>query len=616
MLSPRRKQMLILIIFLILTMFTMMMVFSAIVPKRELTENKFTTAQTTQTPKNKATPKTLSEKENEQETDYENENIDLRQEKDFGNPNGKESAEHNEQEFEKTSQQEKNEVEKKPETQPKTPIEIEPKTPIPKVPEAQKDFPLTIGVIPEHQDSFYFLLEAIRQKKIPRTGEGVELLQIDSHSSGLIPQDINFKIPKITAKNSLKSMIDIFQHLNHDDMIPTGQYMGLFSNKVNWIRSVWDFQKYELPIGEHKIKLGRRRKIDEDQSFLCYKIDNENQKKIFSTFLDSDVICKKPKFQQEMTWNVMSLDDSFSKLNKSNSLIINLDLDFFSTKDQVIDQIFHSRKIIQKYFDLLETFFVKDKLCFKDKLSDIISINKLLQELFLKVKIVDDNYLNTKNETLKLWCKGEEYARQEIKEISKIFDYLFRVGKSESLSILNFEHKFPSINCKVDGYFGVCESGHEPYHDSTKEEIQENLTKLIELLKLLENEPKLILISRSLNGYTPFHSFPFIEKTLLKELNKLYPKSKVKYFKSEKITTSDEKKYQVKYKPSTKELNDLKEIIQKFEIKKLKKTKVKKLKMMKLFLQFSKKKNYYLNQILFNPEIFSKYEKWLNSVHQ
>jgi hypothetical protein len=471
-----------------------------------------------------------------------------------------------------------------------------------------ENYPLTIGVVASHQNTFPFYKNAILQKRIPRDGNGLELLHIDSHSGGFISHEINFKIPKITEKNSIAAITEVFQHLDHDNFIPIGQYIGIFTQKVNWVRSSWPFQKYELPLGEHKIQLGSRRTPHDDIPFLCYKQFSKEEKSI-NRFIFADSKCPNTKKNTKLiNWNVFSLEEGVNKLNKSSQMIVDIDLDFFSTKDKVIDQIFNKREIIQKYFDLLESYFAGDKICLKDKLKDAIQINQLLNDLILKVSFLDDNFFQKRNETLKLWCQGEEYAKKQIIEISRVLDYFYKIGKAESISVLVFEHNFPSINCKIDNYFGICESGNEPYHDSSNEEIRENVKKVSELLRSLEKEPALILISRSLDGFTPRHSSSFIEQNLLEELKKVYPKSNVEYFGVQKA-----KELPKRYQPTKEILMTLSNKVQNYNLKTLKSVKVQKLKVMKLFLKYVHKKRMTLTELLFDAGTFMKYQTWLNS---
>jgi hypothetical protein len=586
--TPRRKQIFILLLFILFCVFTTTVMFSGIVPSSKNFPSK-QGGEPFQTGEVKKTPTETKQKvlENDQER--------YRQEE-----REHEQRLQEERELEQRLQEEHEQRIKDGKYEP----------PAAKIPEPLKDAPLTIGVVASHQNSFPFFKNAIRQNKIPRDGRGLELLHIDSHSGGFISHEINFKIPKITERNSIAAINEVFQHLDHDNFIPIGQYIGMFNTKVNWVRSSWPFQKYELPLGEHKIQLGSRRTAHEDLPFLCYKPFSKDEKSI-NRFIFEDSKCpRNNKNTKLINWNVFSLDEGIvsNKLNKSSQMIVDIDLDFFSTKDKVIDKLFNKREIIQKYFDLLESYFVGDKICLKDKLKDTIQINQLLNDLMLKVSFLDDNFFQKRNETLKLWCQGEEFAKKQIIEISRVLDYFYKIGKSESISVLVFEHNFPSINCKIDNYFGICETGNEPYHDSSNEEIRENVKKLSELLRSLEKEPALILISRSLDGFTPRHSSSFIEQNLLEELKSIYPKSSVEYFGVQKA-----KELPKRYSPTKEILLTLSNKIQNFNLKTLKSTKIQKLKVMKLFLKYVQKKKMTLSELLFDAGNYMKYQTWLNS---
>uniref|UniRef100_H2YZS5 Uncharacterized protein n=1 Tax=Ciona savignyi TaxID=51511 RepID=H2YZS5_CIOSA len=351
---------------------------------------------------------------------------------------------------------------------------------------------IPVHVVEYHNEVVEVIYRAIGSKHLPL--ENSALIHFDSHPDLGVPE--NFDARKIFDKTSLLNAISI------ENWILPAVFAGHFDSII-WIKPTWSNQLHE---GTHKFCVGR----DTLSNRICVSSKD-------SYFL-SDCLYKSEDLmveKKEVTVHVLDINDqrcrqicanvndhnlnhilssSLTDLLKSNqSYILDIDLDFFSTKNPFLEMFSPD--------DLTELF----ELYKFEPNTEVISITLFLMRL---------KQLNELQSWIEMMKLGHQSADPR-------FNILQRIVK-------NYESKLDR-NLDNDDYDIIHGAGLAtdepplPHHVSTNNEIMNNLNLVEKILRCNLWNPVLVTVARStIDDYCPNNQVDFIQSEVELLLKSLY----------------------------------------------------------------------------------------------
>lgn len=485
-----------------------------------------------------------------------------------------------------------------------------------------------LGIGDEHNHALYFWVKAVQENKIPRNGKGLPLLHFDAHSDAEAASSIRF-VKNITngAPIDVQALI---KNSGISDFITMGQFMRIVGGDVVFVKPDWKKQPFNAPNGLHHVILGRER----NSSYLCYYMPKNSKgysKGFYEEYVEDNECKKQLEEAINVRWLVKPISKSFSEIPKlippNSQYILDIDEDFFAAMDPGLDNFLKPEKFM-KYFDVLEQFFTEKELCLGKTKKEIKKnekkINNLLFSMFWEEMIFVDGYsvpLTPKDykgkfdkSVLKLWCKGTDYALEQLRKLSK-FVYLFLRNLSfEKLAFLKMSYNFPDIKCRLNDFFGVCSAGNPVYEPSEKE-FEESFQKMEQILRR-QGPPAVISVARSTVGYVFKHWGPKIERKLIDLLYRVFGDLvdlQLEYYPNLSPFPNGDP---VKYKPPQKEIDKLMEKIQRIQSDELRKNR---LLMSNILykvhaLDYFAEKNEMDHEDLFLEENLKLFYEWFNNL--
>jgi hypothetical protein len=421
----------------------------------------------------------------------------------------------------------------------------------------------------------HFWAEAVREGKIS-IKTGLPLVHIDTHSDGAVPA-----FPHSYKKLTITDPIDaeeLIKYSNVGDFIPLAQYMGMINGNVIWIQSNWPGEDYNMGLGTSAALLGHRNSFDElgKKPFLCMNNFESISARDFpgaraglSTTLqelsDKAILCDDNDMSENplrVQWDVFHLSETiesqsntqkqFMDIIGNSQYVLDIDEDFFSAKDPTIHRLLRFSEY-SAYSALLEKIFSPEEICTKDPnilsaLNDLVYSMFYGDVMFLPPANTNDEpaplppreeFANPKHyEVLSAWCAGHQYAYNRLIIVTKLATLMLQNMNYVALAIIGNKKdffKFPTLDksCHVNGFFGVCSAGDPVREHEDRSVIDAQIDKIGIMISQLPSKPALITIARSLDGYTPYHLHPYIERRLLYMLDKvLAEKLEVVYYKN------------------------------------------------------------------------------------
>ncbi|KAG2392865.1 hypothetical protein C9374_009442 [Naegleria lovaniensis] len=414
----------------------------------------------------------------------------------------------------------------------------------------------------------------------------------------------------VTAKNVTKKrhpfndkkMTELLAVTSIGDFIPVAQYLELVGPRVVWLQSNFEGGGYNFNTGRYNAELGVRanamklppqtlqdltkaaNSLNVESTFLCYRnpdgyswnIHHRNGKKILTKPIHTlaqiakEGVCVETEAFHNAShesfpiqWDVYNTDELFqsgnviedkAKFFNSTPYLLDIDLDYFSTDDEMLFNIV-PRKTYGGLFKVLEemvqeeTILCLDRRIYEPTKNMSLSmdqvkkfnrnkISNLLHEMFFRGLMFDENSIFSKQpvqkskligdsvfgpEILELFCKGSHHALEHLYQLSKLVIIFLENMNYFYLSLLDVNYGFPSVKpyCKVNQMFGVCPSGL-PSKYLTRDEIMDQMNKLEKLIVAQEQLPAYVTISRSLDAYLPKVLHHFIESETLHMLERAF----------------------------------------------------------------------------------------------
>jgi len=350
-----------------------------------------------------------------------------------------------------------------------------------------KNLPLPIFVVDEHNDAMLPFLDALKSKKLPKSG--VKMLHYDSHPDlGNIPKSSPFVKDLARGKvnkDGLHKLTDIATWI-------TPLALGGFVDEVIWVAGSWCNQieegSYDLVCGVHK-KTGKLLTASADG-------DNENNAAI-SDYWDCDGTAGELddlQFKKEWTLHVFKHrkdgkmpDDSFYEIKeilKDSTWVLDIDEDFFSCNNPHRDDF--SACFGPKGFSLIKKIY-DIGAPWDENLEQIV-----MERIFNKSQKV---YLKNKHvkKAIKAINEDEEKTEDGKKLMLQFQKLLSQYYKEEYPEGVNVEQLFELKDFHTAGlYSGL------PHHLSKVDLIAELGNAVEEILnEMMDNKPVHVTLATS-----------------------------------------------------------------------------------------------------------------------
>lgn len=353
---------------------------------------------------------------------------------------------------------------------------------------------LPIHIVENHNEVLPFIYRSIGSKHFPL--ENNTLIHFDSHPDMLIPKGMDAET--VWEKD------DLFLQLSIENWILPAVYAGHFTTII-WIKPFWANQ---IKDGISKFFIGK-----------CKKTEQIRLTSTHSYFVSEGLYVVKEDLLniKEITLQVVTMDSNSqfewkSLLNNDTYYVLDIDLDFFSTKNPFL------------------TIYEK---------AEAYTILKQLYQFNYDINITDTQYL-------------QQVVKSRVDQLSKlelIFNYLDECnGKLKDLKLEGADAILDTISQLVsrlaEAYPGetidwsmlheagcTCDDSDLPHHVSSRE----NILKMIEgpfqrFLRDLPTLPTLITISRSSeDDYCPPADVDFIQENVIKKISQIIPSIEMKY---------------------------------------------------------------------------------------
>ncbi|XP_075237903.1 misexpression suppressor of ras 6 [Lycorma delicatula] len=360
---------------------------------------------------------------------------------------------------------------------------------------------IPVYIVEDHNEVIPFIYRCIGSKHLML--ENNILVHLDSHPDMLIPKNMSADI--------VWDKYELFNNLSIENWILPAAYAGHF-NTIIWCKPYWAKQfndgLYSFIIGKHKSSKTIRVTCAESyflsDCLYAADIDLENCKSLnfYVCTIGNNFSTSTLKDDLNNIEEVVN-----STINFNSSYILDIDLDFFSTRNPF--------KSLYKNADLYEEL----KSIYKYK----GPVNKVNVD---EIKIAVDFREGQTNLLKKLWLHlsthDNLYDFQQNSNEGNNFDIDFNRVKELATKVKTF---YNDIDWEMIHDAGMtCDDTELPDHVSTKEEI----SYLIEysfnsLLKVLPKNPNIITISRSSeDDYCPPEDVDWIQNNVLEKLRKFF----------------------------------------------------------------------------------------------
>nr|XP_039262939.1 UPF0489 protein C5orf22-like [Styela clava] len=347
---------------------------------------------------------------------------------------------------------------------------------------------LPVHIVEYHNDALEHIYRAIGSKYLPTND--ITMLHFDAHPDMIIP-DI--------SADDVYDKKKLFDSLSIENWITPALFAGHISSLV-WLKAEWARQIsdgfYEFEIGKHFESLKIRATFPDDY-FLSECLYSPKNELIDPKNVNFYVKTIKPD-------NSEYDKTDFCEILGKKTYILDIDLDFFSTKNPIKEMLsYENYSKLKKIYEFSppSTRSEKDiKNCLENR-------QKLLNEL--KNMLLDIERGDNEKWTEKDTFSTLKYIYENVKKSDS--------GNEIDAALL---HEF---GC-------TCDDPELPHHVSTEAEINK-LIKSVEIcLKNIGRPPTLVTVSRSsIDEYCPPHQVDNIQSKVVECLRDLFGEIEVFY---------------------------------------------------------------------------------------
>jgi len=351
----------------------------------------------------------------------------------------------------------------------------------------------------DHNDVLPHIFKLVGSKYLPI--EKNVLIHFDSHPDLLVPNELK--------DDEVHDKYQLFDRLSIENWILPSCYMGIIDT-IFWVCPPWANQ---IRPGKHTFKIGK-------------EINTGNIKitSIENYFLSESITCRVEELEntKDILLIVYKIENEFDQKNKQINLlkqvlqyrdacILDIDLDFFSTRNPFID--LYSRINLYERLKRIYTF--------DSPPMDMNCINE-----------------STRMDMAMISCLKR---KQTITKLQDITNYMHEYGEIKSYKGIGIDyiHDIDTINEDIKKFYGTdevidwsiihnagctCDDTELPHHVSSKSEIESLLQDMKQILSFLHDKkdsnitcPTVVTIARSsLDDYCPSDQVDAIQ-TLVEE---------------------------------------------------------------------------------------------------
>lgn len=344
--------------------------------------------------------------------------------------------------------------------------------PFPKIP---------IFIVENHNEVLSFIYRCFGSRHLPMTNN--LMIHFDSHPDMTIPREMPAEF--VWDKTKLLDYVSI-----ENWMMPMC-FAGHLST-IAWVKPPWADQ---IPEGNHLMIIGESEGRIKANSTLGYFLSEGSYQPEWNL---------KDSKQIEVRVGEMDEIDVLDVLEKQTHFILDVDLDFFSTRNPFIN-------ICPENIAMLRKIFAYEVAEDPDNLSEVLRVSSLRE------------------------C--------QLTELERLFGHLQETRNLDGFKCPNaLKDKFSLIEKFVEAENSVASKKHEtidwvlindagctldvidlPHHESSTEEIDELISKFSVFLSKLPTPPTIVTISRSsVDDYCPIEHVDLIQDKVVESLKQIY----------------------------------------------------------------------------------------------
>lgn len=364
---------------------------------------------------------------------------------------------------------------------------------------------IPIFIADMHNDVLPFIYRAIGSKHLPLFSNTI--VHFDSHPDLGIPYDL--------TSETVLNKYELFENLNIENWILPACYAGHISNIV-WIKPKWANQiadqQTKFVIGKHKltnkIRVTCPEKYFVGEGLFTLEKHLENTK--------------------DVSLNVSTIGNDLSIFDQYDQYILDIDLDFFSTKNPFRD--LYSKANIFKKLRKLYGFTLPENLSI-NQMHEFTKLRKFKLNVFKSAfKYVSkfnnlDDWIEPKFIDKMMYSNPTDTSPDDDSETENEIQYPTLNSKESLQDIVDdLKNSYTEIDWDIIHDFGCTFDDDElPHYVSSKDEILSMMHEFKNVLDQFPSPPTIITIARSsLDDYCPKEDVDFIQTEVLNVLNSKY----------------------------------------------------------------------------------------------
>lgn len=344
---------------------------------------------------------------------------------------------------------------------------------------------IPIFIVENHNEVLEFIYRCFGARYLPFQGN--QLVHFDSHPDMTVPR--NMPSAFVNDKDRLLDTLSI-----ENWIMPTA-FAGHFTDLV-WCKPPWAKQ---IPAGSTEFLIGDHCGLIRLNSTMEYFVSEGSYR------MEQDLKSAKLIRLQTIEINEKSNKVVQREVDTANIFVLDIDLDFFSTRNPFLD-IYDKAKV---YEQLKPIFFYEMEKSQEPQLI-LDCVRKRLEQLDELEKVFG---------VLQAGGRLNDIPQTRAVPIENVWSEL-----NELVNSVNTNFKDEKIDWMMI-YDAGCtrDSTDLPHHESSDEEIDQLMKYFESFLRGLDGDPTVITISRSTeDNYCPKHQVEDIQRKVLEVLNNVY----------------------------------------------------------------------------------------------
>lgn len=344
---------------------------------------------------------------------------------------------------------------------------------------------IPIFIVENHNEVLEFIYRCFGARYLPFQGN--QLVHFDSHPDMTVPRNM-----PSTFVNDKDRLLDT---LSIENWIMPTAFAGHFTDLV-WCKPPWAKQ---IPAGSTEFLIGDHCGLIRLNSTMEYFVSEGSYR------MEQDLKSAKLIRLQTIEINEKSNKVVQREVDTANIFVLDIDLDFFSTRNPFLD-IYDKAKV---YEQLKPIFFYEMEKSQEPQLI-LDCVRKRLEQLDELEKVFG---------VLQAGGRLNDIPQTRAVPIENVWSEL-----NELVNSVNTNFKDEKIDWMMI-YDAGCtrDSTDLPHHESSDEEIDQLMKYFESFLRGLDGDPTVITISRSTeDNYCPKHQVEDIQRKVLEVLNNVY----------------------------------------------------------------------------------------------